>query len=168
GWTSTRSIPALSVSWGPFSHHGNFAGDLCRALGSDLRSEEAPGQGVEGRGLAGAQEAVPGRGYAVATSQVTGHQGGVHVLGGLFGAGDQGDRIAHHVLDDGGQQRVVRAAQYEGVDIGGQDRREVLPGHGQQFGPAGDAALDELHEPRGGGSGQLQGRGGGEGGLVGG
>src|SRR5699024_10092061 len=87
GWTSTRSIPALSVSWGPFSHHVNFAGDLCRALGSDLRSEKALGQGIEGRGLAGAQEAVPGRGCEVAAFQVSGHESGVHVLGGLLGAG---------------------------------------------------------------------------------
>src|SRR5699024_7095577 len=113
------------------------------------------------------QEAVPGRGCEVAAFQVSGHESGVHVLGGLLGAGDERDGIAHHVLDDGGQQRVVGTAQHEGVHIGGQDRGEVFARHGQQFGPAGDAALDELHEPRGGGGGQLQVRGGGEGVLVG-
>ncbi len=109
---------------------------------------------------------MPGRAGALPLQTVR-HQGGVHVLGGLLGAGDQGDGVSHHVLDRSGEQRVVRAAEHERVHIGSKHRCQVLPGQVEHLRPAGDAALDQLHELRRGGSGQLQVRGGGEGVLVG-
>src|SRR5690606_101824 len=42
------------------------------------------------------------------------------------------------------------AAQHQGVDPGLPERIEVLVGGGEQLGPAGDPALDELDEARAG------------------
>ena len=50
----------------------------------------------------------------------------VDVGGGLLGAGHQPHLRTHHVLDRRRHQRVVRAAEHEGVDVRLDERREVL------------------------------------------
>ena len=72
----------------------------------------------------------------------------VDVLGGLLGRGDESHRLAHHVLNDPGEQRVVGAAEDEGVDPAGADRVEVVVGDPDEFGATGDPLLDELDKPR--------------------
>jgi hypothetical protein len=56
--------------------------------------------------------------------------------------------LAHDIGDDAGEQRIVRAAQDEGVDLGVLQGREVVPGDLEQLLATGDPALDELDEPR--------------------
>ena len=58
------------------------------------------------------------------------------------------DLLAHDVRDRGRQERVVRAAEHERVDVGGLQRREVLLGDREQLVAARDAGLDELDESR--------------------
>ncbi len=66
--------------------------------------------------VAGRLEAAAGRQVGGA-QQVVLDERAVDVARGLLGAGDERDVRAHHVLDRGGQQRVVRAAEHEGVDV---------------------------------------------------
>jgi hypothetical protein len=80
--------------------------------------------------------------------QVTRCEQPVDVLRAFLGAADQGDPVAHHVGDDAGQQRVVRAAQDHGVHVGLDQRVEVLVRHREELVTAGHPGLDELHEPR--------------------
>ena len=74
----------------------------------------------------------------------------VDVLGALLRAADEGDVVTHHVRDDAGQQRVVGAAEDQGVDAGLDQRVEVLVGGGQQLRTRRHAGLDEVHETRAG------------------
>ena len=79
-------------------------------------------------GVAGGGEAVVGRREVVGAQQVGVGEHPVDVLGGLLGRGDQRDAVAHDVGDDGGEQRVVRAAEHQGVDAALAQRVEVLVG----------------------------------------
>ena len=60
----------------------------------------------------------------------------------------QGDLVAHHVGDDARQQRVVRAAEDQRVDVGRDQRVEVLVRDADQLVAARDPCLDEVDEPR--------------------
>ena len=91
----------------------------------------------------------------------------VDVLGGLLRAGDERDVVPHHQRDHAGEQRVVRAAQDDGVDPGGQQRVEVGLGQADELPAAGDPALDEVDEARAGRARHGDLRSGGEGVLVG-
>ena len=75
--------------------------------------------------------------------------------------------LPHDQGDDAGEQRVVGAAQDQGVHTGVLERLQVLLGGGQQLRPGGDPCLDELHEPRAGHGEDLELGGGGEGVLIG-
>ena len=75
------------------------------------------------------------------------HEQPVDVLGGLLRARDEGDLLAHHVGDRSGEQRVVGAAEDQGVDAGGGERVEVLVRDLHQLRAAGQPGLDELDEP---------------------
>ncbi len=74
----------------------------------------------------------------------------VDVLGGLGVAGDERDIRSHDVADRALEERIVRAAEHEGVDAGVPERREVVLGHGEELGRIGDAGLHEVDEPRAG------------------
>ena len=100
-------------------------------------------------------------------SRPAGGQSPVDVLGGFLGAGNQRDVLAHDEGDHAGQQRVVGAAEHHGVHPGGNERRQVVAGDGEQFRPGGDAGLHVRHERRAGHGRDLQVRGRGEGVLVG-
>ena len=90
--------------------------------------------------------------------QAAGDEHPVDVLGGLLRAGDQRDVVAEHVGDHAGQQRVVGAAEDQGVDLLLQQRVEVLVRRGEQVGPGGLARLHELDEARAGPRDQARGR----------
>src|SRR4029079_13315257 len=62
--------------------------------------------------------------------------------------------VAHHVGDDAGQQRVVGAAEDQGVHVGPDQRGEALVGGGQQVVATGHSGLDEVDEARTGLRGQ--------------
>ena len=79
-----------------------------------------------------------------------------HLEGGLVGRRHQHDVAAHHVADRAGQERVVRAAEQQGVDLGVDDRGQQPLGQHVHLVAAGLAPLDELDEARAGGAGQLQ------------
>ncbi len=59
------------------------------------------------------------------------------------------------------------AAQHQRVDVGALQRLEITLGQSEHLAAAGDAALDEIDEPRAGHRGDLGVAGGGEGVLVG-
>ena len=112
-----------------------------------LRSEEAPASRRELLGLARGQEPVDRRCPRGALEAVP-DEHPVDVLRALLRAADQGHVIAHHHRDHAGEQRVVGAAEDEGVHTGCDQRIQVLVRRRLQLRPAGDAFLDELHEPR--------------------
>ena len=91
----------------------------------------------------------------------------VDVLGALLGAADQGDPVTHDVGDHAGEERVVGAAEDQGVDAVGDQRVEVAVGHVEQLVAAGHALLDEVDEPRTGLREELHVRRGSEGVVVG-
>ena len=72
----------------------------------------------------------------------------VDVPGRLVRAGHERHLVPHDVRDDAGQQRVVGAAEHEGVDAGLPHRVEVLVGGPEHLGTAGEALLDVLDEAR--------------------
>ena len=86
----------------------------------------------------------------------------VDVLGALLRAADQRDVVTDDVGDDAGEQRVVRAAEDQGVDPGRDQRVEVVVGDREQLVAAGDAVLDEVDEPGAGAGRERDLRGGGE------
>ena len=68
--------------------------------------------------------------------------------GGLVGRADEGDVRPHHVADRAGEERIVRASEQEGVDVGITDRREQALGEHHHLVADGLATLDELDEAR--------------------
>src|SRR5262249_40965949 len=116
-------------------------------------------------GRTGREEVV--RRVALGSGQVAADQQLVDVLRGLLGTAHQGHLVAHDVGDDTGEQRVVRAAQDQGVDAPGGERVEVLVGHGDQLVSAGHARFDEVDEARASAGGEGDVGGGGEGVVVG-
>ena len=123
------------------------AGHLLEGAGPPRSPGRAAREVRELVGVARRQPLVRGLGQVVGAQRAEVGQDAEDILGGLLGAGDEGHAVAHDVGDDAGQQRVVRAAEDEGVDAPRRDRLEVLVGHPQQLRPAGDAGLDELDEP---------------------
>ena len=72
----------------------------------------------------------------------------IDVLGSLVSARHQGDGLAEDVRHHAGEQRVVGAAEDQGVDASIAKRVEVAVRGGQQLGTAGDPGLDEVDERR--------------------
>ena len=82
---------------------------------ADLRAEEPLPEPGERLRIAGGQELVRRRRGGAGGEQVELGEPAVDVLGGLVGAGHQGHLIAHHQRQRAGQQRVVGAAEHQGV-----------------------------------------------------
>src|SRR3954449_10526808 len=111
---------------------------------TDLRPEEAPPVPGERLRVAGGQELVRPRRRPLRVAVEIGlHQHPDQVLRRLVGAGDEGDLRPEHDLQDPGEQRVVRAAQHQGVDAGALQRLQVALGEPEHLAPAGHPALDE-------------------------
>jgi hypothetical protein len=89
-----------------------------------FRSEEDPRDLFESARVARGEELVAWR-RGLAPLQVAVEQRGVHILGGLFGRGDQHHTGAQLALEQPGQQRVMRAAKDQGVDVGSHQRRKI-------------------------------------------
>ncbi len=131
--------------------HADPAGEL--AGGHHLRAQEPAADPLELVGRARGGEVV--RRLAALPHQVGADEHLVDVLRALLGAADQRDVVAHHVGDDTGEQRVVRAAEDQRVDAGLGQRVEVLVRDRDQLVAAGDPGLDEVDEPRAGPGRQL-------------
>src|SRR5690606_2646351 len=128
-----------------------------------LGAEEACGEGAEDDLVVARRlEAVHGRGLRRALDAVR-HEGAVDVGCRLLRARDEPHIRPHDELDRGRHERVGGAAQHEGVDVGLDERVEVLPREAEQLGTARDARLAELDEARARAAGELQSVGGGEG-----
>ena len=67
-----------------------------------------------------------------------------HFLGGFLGARNQRDVLAQRQLNQPGQQRIVRAAQHQRVDLRALQRLEIPLGQSEDLTPAGHAPLDEV------------------------
>ena len=80
---------------------------------------------------------------------------GPHPERGLVGRVDQHDVAAHDVADRAGEERVVGAAEQQGVDGGVDQRGEQPLGEHVDLVGVGLAPLDELDEAGAGGTGQL-------------
>ena len=91
---------------------------------------------------ASGQETVTGNPRLI-MSQAAAGQHRVHVLGALLRAGHQADVVTKHVGDHTCQQRIVRAAQDQRVDIGLLQGLQILLRARQQLGTARDPSLDE-------------------------
>jgi hypothetical protein len=88
-----------------------------------------------------------GRPGPVGGVQVGLGQLGEDAAGGPLGRVDQEHVRAHQVADDPGEQRVVGAAEDQGVDLGGQQRGQVAAGQVQDLRAGGLAPLHVLDEP---------------------
>ena len=123
------------------------AGHQARAPDApDLGAEEAVRQDGEGRGVPGGAELVHRRRGGRLAQEAPPGQLAVDVLGGLLAGGHEGHVLPHDVGDRPDEQRVVGAAEDEGVDAGLAHGHEVLLGGGHDLGAGGHAPLGELDE----------------------
>lgn len=91
---------------------------------AELRPEEPVTDRLEIVGCTSGQETMGRSGCCRVAFDAPGEQSAVDILGGLLRAGHQRDLVAQDVGDHSGQQRVVRAAQDQGVDaLGDQGSR---------------------------------------------
>ncbi|MPM99643.1 hypothetical protein SDC9_146835 [bioreactor metagenome] len=85
---------------------------------------------------------------AVAAQQALALEGGECGAGALVRAADQDHLVAHDETDHTRQQRIVRAAEDQRVDLLVLQRLEIAAGDGHQRIAGGDPCFDEGHELR--------------------
>ena len=112
----------------------------------ELGSEEAAAEVAERLHVATGQEAVAARRPSWAGAAGRAHRAARRAEGGLVGGADQRDVGAHDVADHAAEERIVGAAEQQGVDVGRHHRGEEALGEHGHLVAAGLAAFDELDE----------------------
>ena len=136
-----------------------------RVSSARLRAEESASQLAEAVRIACGVEA-PHRLVARRSEKILGCQFAVDVAGRLVRRRNERDRFAHGVTDRAGEQRVMRAPEYERIDFRFANGRELALANRFNLRPRSDPCFDQFDEFRAGGRCQLQMGGGGEGVLV--
>src|SRR5687767_14402213 len=113
----------------------------------ELRAEEARSELGRDPGLAGRDEAMDAE-AARSVEQAVVPKLREDLVSGCFGARHQHYSLPHDVLDDPGQQRVMRAAQQNRVDILVLQALKVSPGRLDDFVGRCITLLDEINERR--------------------
>src|SRR5438105_2093097 len=119
-----------------------------RDLGGRELEEPGPHRPERGR-VAGGEEAVRALAGRVVLDPLPGQRLS-DLARRLLGAEDEGDAAAEDPLEDRPDERVVRAAEDDGVDAGRLQRVRVLPHRVGRLRGEGIVALDQRHEPRAG------------------
>src|SRR5579884_2867817 len=141
-----REQGIVAAASGPVKPSRASALDAHRRV--DARAEEARAHADEALGRVGDEEAGAARPRR-AGHPVLGELCG-DLPGGLLGRVHERHAVAHHRGDDRPQQRVVRAAENEGVDAAVAEAREVGFGHGPRHRALRPAFLGEGDEERAG------------------
>ncbi len=79
-----------------------------------------------------------------------GIQSAVNVLGGFLGTRNQSHAVAHDVANRSGEQRVVSAAEDQGIHASLTNRSQVLFGHLHKVWTGGDSAFHKIYKRRAG------------------
>ena len=111
----------------------------------DLGTEQRAAEPAEGVGVAGRDPGV-GAGRGGISTEVGPRQGGSQLECRLVRGADQDDLTTDHIADGASQERVVGAAEQEGVHLGFPDGRQQPFGQDVHLVGVGLASFDELHE----------------------
>ena len=115
---------------------------------ADRQLEEAAALRAERAGVAGRQESVAAFACRVVLESLAGERHGDFTCGFLRGE-DERDVAAEHAVEDGSDQRVVRAPEDHGVDAGLLQRRRILAHRLLELLER-RVVLDQRHEARAG------------------
>src|SRR5215218_5349964 len=116
---------------------------------AERQLQEPLAESAERRRIAGGQEAVGALPVGVVLDSLARERLG-NLARGLLRREDERDAAPEHALEDRADQRVVRAAEDDGVDPGGLQRLRVLAHSIRRLGAERLVALDQRYEARAG------------------